>query len=293
MMNQFPGKILIFGEYLVLDNHMGLASPLSSTYCSIYEHSAQTNSILEDTSISKLMKDWIAYCANHGLDFIDLKRWANEAEKTLAIDSNIPIGYGLGSSGALTACIYERYAGKTTKQETTRTRLAKMESFFHGKSSGIDPWVSYSKQSWLFQGSTLHASNEDRIRTFTEECVLVDSGIARNTKSLVERFQVERKNMKGWDEMVELSNTIARSFSAQYGKPLNIQKSMHRLSTVQRRDMAWLIPASIQGLWDEVLANGNAMKLCGAGGGGYFLLHEPVNQCNDLIPKHNLNARNL
>ena len=102
------------------------------------------------------------------------KRWAKEAENTLTIDSNIPIGYGLGSSGAVTACIYERYAVKTTKQETTRTRLAQMESFFHGKSSGIDPWVSYSQQSWLFQGNALHAADEDRIRTFTEECVLVD-----------------------------------------------------------------------------------------------------------------------
>ena len=56
----------------------------------------------------------------------------------------------------------------------------------------------------------------------------------------------------------------------QHNNPLNIPESMHRLSMVQRQDMSWLIPASIQGLWDEVLANGNAMKLCGAGGGGYF-----------------------
>ena len=58
-----------------------------------------------------------------------------------------------------------------------------------------------------------HAIDEDKIRTFTEQCVLVDSGIARNTKSLVERFQVERKKMKGWDEMVDLSNMLAQSFS--------------------------------------------------------------------------------
>ena len=292
-MNRFPGKILLFGEYLVLDNHMGLASPLTSTFCSLHEQSSQTNSMLQDISIPDLMKKWITYCVSHGLDFIDLKRWANEAENTLAIDSNIPIGYGLGSSGALTACIYERYAIKTTKQETTRTRLAKMESFFHGKSSGIDPWVSYSQQSWLFQGSSLRAGDEDRIGTFTEECVLVDSGIARNTKSLVERFQVERKKMKGWDEMVDLSNTLAQSFSPQQNNLLDIQESMHRLSMVQRRDMSWLIPASIQGLWDEVLANGNAMKLCGAGGGGYFLLHDPAKQCNDLITKYHLTVRKL
>lgn len=292
-MEQFPGKILLFGEYLVLDNHMGLASPLTSTYCSLHEHSSQTNSMLEDISIPDLMKDWIAYCVSHGLDFIDLKRWANEAENTLAINSNIPIGYGLGSSGAVTACIYERYAAKTEEQKTTRGRLAQMEGFFHGKSSGIDPWVSYSQQSWLFQGSSLYAVDEDRIKTFTEECVLVDSGISRNTKSLVQRFQVERRQMKGYDEMVDLSNALAQSFNPEHSNPINIQESMHRLSMIQRQDMSWLIPAPIQGLWDEVLANGNAMKLCGAGGGGYFLLHDPAKQCNDLITKHNLTARKL
>ena len=99
--------------------------------------------------------------------------------------------------------------------------------------------------------------------------------------------------MKGWDEMVDLSNMLAQSFSPQQNNLLDIQESMHRLSMVQRRDMSWLIPASIQRLWDEVLANGNAMKLCGAGGGGYFLLHNPAKQCNDLITKHHLTTRKL
>ena len=70
------------------------------------------------------MKDWIAYCVSHGLDFIDLKRWAHDSENRLAIDSNIPIGYGLGSSGAVTACIYDRYVEKSTDQIDTNTPCA-------------------------------------------------------------------------------------------------------------------------------------------------------------------------
>ena len=99
--------------------------------------------------------------------------------------------------------------------------------------------------------------------------------------------------MKGWEEMVDLSNTLAQSFSFQHSNPLNIPESMHRLSIVQRQDMSWLIPASIQGLWDEVLAKGNAMKLCGAGGGGYFLLHDPTQKTIDLVNKYGLTARKL
>lgn len=293
MMERYPGKILLFGEYLVLDNHMGLASPLSSTYCALTDEINPANTLPQNLSISDIMKDWIAYCTDHDLSYINQADWAKDVDQTLSLHSNIPIGYGLGSSGALTACIYARYGEKTNDQNETRKRLAQMESFFHGKSSGIDPWVSFSKQSWLFQGKTLHAVNEDKIAAFTDDCVLIDSGIARNTKSLVARFQMERKQMKGWDEMVEVSNALAQSFTANPTSPINIQESLHRLSVLQRRNMSWLIPETIQGLWDEVLATGNAMKLCGAGGGGYFLLHDPVRQYDDLIAKHNLTARKL
>src|SRR5690606_36364954 len=67
-------------------------------------------------------------------------------------DSSIPQGYGVGSSGALVASIYDKYANDkiTVLDNLTREKLLKlksifslMESFFHGKSSGLDPLNSY------------------------------------------------------------------------------------------------------------------------------------------------------
>ena len=291
-MKQFPGKILIFGEYLVLDHHVGLATPLASTYCSLHKQKAQNPKVSEGISIRELMDNWISYCVKHRLNFLDLKRWQNDVKETLSIDSNIPIGYGLGSSGAITACIYADYGEYTKDQKETRLRLAQMESFFHGKSSGIDPWVSYSKQSWLFQGKELRAVDEDKVSDFTTKCVLIDSGIPRNTKLLVERFQEERKQMEGWQEMVDLSNALAKSF-LHLETPTDIQESIHRLSTLQRENMSWLIPETLQAFWDQVLASGNAMKLCGAGGGGYFLLYDPGRQLKPLIAEHSLTFKTL
>jgi len=71
---------------------------------------------------------------------------------SLYFDSSIPQGYGVGSSGALVAAIYDTYAiDKIEATETlTRDKLLRlkeifslMESFFHGKSSGLDPLNSY------------------------------------------------------------------------------------------------------------------------------------------------------
>ena len=70
----------------------------------------------------------------------------------LYFDSSIPQGYGVGSSGALVAAIYDKYASDkiTVLENLTRDKLLKlksifsmMESFFHGKSSGLDPLNSY------------------------------------------------------------------------------------------------------------------------------------------------------
>ena len=67
-------------------------------------------------------------------------------------DSSIPQGYGVGSSGALVAAIYDEYASDkiTVLENLTRDKLlqlktifSEMESFFHGKSSGLDPLNSY------------------------------------------------------------------------------------------------------------------------------------------------------
>ena len=79
----------------------------------------------------------------------DLKR---DIDQNLHFDSSIPQGYGVGSSGALVAAIYDHYADDkiTVLENLTREKLlrlksifSKMESFFHGKSSGLDPLNSY------------------------------------------------------------------------------------------------------------------------------------------------------
>jgi mevalonate kinase len=56
-------------------------------------------------------------------------------------DSTIPQGYGVGSSGALVAAIYDKYAQDKSRFSRTHSRkiitvkniFSQMESFFHGK----------------------------------------------------------------------------------------------------------------------------------------------------------------
>ena len=70
----------------------------------------------------------------------------------LYFDSSIPQGFGVGSSGALVAAIYDRYATEKINPEENLSRenlialkqiFSQMESYFHGRSSGLIFSVAY------------------------------------------------------------------------------------------------------------------------------------------------------
>src|SRR5690606_29823162 len=82
----------------------------------------------------------------------NLELLQQDIDRGMYFDSSIPQGYGVGSSGALVAAIYDKYANNkiTVLENLTREKLlqlkavfSQMESFFHGKSSGLDPLNSY------------------------------------------------------------------------------------------------------------------------------------------------------
>jgi mevalonate kinase len=115
---------------------------------------------------------------NPELVAFNIQALQNDIDKGMYFDSSIPQGYGVGSSGALVAAIYDKYATQkiTILENLTREKLlalkkifAAMESFFHGKSSGLDPLNSYLSLPILINStesytqnitSVIHASQE-------------------------------------------------------------------------------------------------------------------------------------
>ena len=146
----FYSKILLFGEYGIIEDSKGLSIPYNFFKGALKipetpsEKSKHSNLILFD------------FC-NHlkkikGLVDLDLILFEKHLNEGLYFDSSIPKGYGVGSSGALVAAVYDKYSNNkiTVLENLTREKLlklktifSKMESFFHGKSSCLDPLNSY------------------------------------------------------------------------------------------------------------------------------------------------------
>ena len=156
----FYAKILLFGEYSVIHNSKGLIIPYGHFRG---ELAFLNNNRYTDYDYAKTSNKHLKEFANHlslnkktnKLNVeIDVDAFINDIHKGMFFESTIPQGFGLGSSAALVASVYSKYAKnkvvsskKISSDEINKLKndFSELESFFHGTSSGVDPLNSYIK----------------------------------------------------------------------------------------------------------------------------------------------------
>ena len=199
----FYSKILLFGEYGIIKDSKGLSIPYNF-YKGALKHS-QKHSTLSDES-NTVLKDYYQYLKDIDTSLVRFKldKMASDISDGMYFDSSIPRGYGVGSSGALVAAIYDRYAldKVTVLENLTRDKLlklkvifAEMESFFHGKSSGLDPLNSYLSLPILISSQNdIEATGIPSQNTSGQGAVfLLDSGMVGETAPMVQLFMQKMK----------------------------------------------------------------------------------------------------
>ena len=279
----FYAKILLFGEYGIIENSQGLTLPYSF-YKGCFKFST-LESEFEKKSNESLKKYW-EYLAKLELPEqfrLDLSALKKDIENGLFFDSNIPQGYGVGSSGALVAAIFDRYSvvqhkpeeiGKNELKELKKV-FGELESFFHGKSSGIDPLICYMNLPILIENKEnvgrveIPEENEGKGAIF-----LIDSGVVGETGPMVQIFFEKLKN-EGFrktlkEEFIKYNNACIQSFLNKEMTPFF--KNIKALSKWAYEHFRPMIPDSVFNVWKKGLdTNAYYLKLCGSGGGGYIL----------------------
>ncbi|WP_234110863.1 MULTISPECIES: mevalonate kinase family protein [Chryseobacterium] len=279
----FYAKILLFGEYGIIEDSQGLTLPYSY-YKGTLKFSDLANDF-EKKSNSSLQK-YADYLKNLELTEkfkLHISAFQNDINNGLFFDSNIPQGYGVGSSGALVAAIFEKYSVNKLQPETIskdelkdlKKVFGEMESFFHGKSSGIDPLICYMNLPILIENKenvdkvSIPASAEGKGAIF-----LIDSGMTGETGPMVqiffEKMKTEgfRKTLK--EEFIRYNNACIDAFLKKEMNPLF--RNLKNLSVWAYEHFKPMIPESIVNIWKDGLdTNAYYLKLCGSGGGGYIL----------------------
>ena len=138
----YYAKILLFGEYGIIEDSMGLSIPYHF-FKGNFDFAKEPNEVQKNSN--EIIKEFVAHleslhisgglpCA---LNFVQLQ---TDIHSGLYFDSSIPQGFGVGSSGALVAALYAKYSVSPLKQSDVmvgdnlkklKSTLATMESFFN------------------------------------------------------------------------------------------------------------------------------------------------------------------
>lgn len=266
----FFAKLLLFGEYLLLHGAPALAVPIAA-FGGDWAWSGAGET--PDVFAERLQ----AFAESENLRSIsglDVAAFAEDLQRGLYFSSTIPVGYGLGSSGALVAAVYARYyrGAVPADLKLLQNTLAGLERFFHGSSSGIDPLTSFVGQPLL-----LTTDRVERFagRAWTEAPVvfLLDTEQPRQTRPLVEWFAAQR-GTASFVHILETALIPAHKTlldAWQRADHTAFWPALERFSALQRRYLQPMV-AGLDTLWGDALTQHDFyLKLCGAGGGGFAL----------------------
>jgi len=280
----FYSKILLFGEYGIIKDSKGLSIPYN-----FFNGALKVDENPDEKAVrsNKNLRSFLEYLKtiDNSLVRFDFDRLEKDIDSGMYFDSSIPQGYGVGSSGALVAAIYDQYAKDkiTVLENLTRDKLlrlktifSEMESFFHGKSSGLDPLNSYLSIPILINSKDdIEATGIPSQKSNGKGAVfLIDSGIVGETAPMVSIF-MENMKQEGFRNMLKdqfIKHTDACVEDFLKGDIKSLFNNTKQLSKVVLSNFKPMIPKPFHDLWKKGLeTNDYYLKLCGSGGGGYIL----------------------
>ena len=264
----YPAKLLLFGEHTVLQGSQALALPLPK-----FGGSWQFS---DDKTLQYNLSDFMIYLKNlveKSEISLNTEGGTNLLSQGLHFKSNIPNGYGVGSSGALVAALYDVFCeNKTTNLAELKMILGRMESFFHGESSGFDPLVCYIQKPVLIKKDRSLAVLEDIKNDVS--IFLLDTGIPRKGENMIRLFSEKSQNTAFKDLVINdlLPNIDDAIACFLQNEPNLLFETVHKISLFQYRYFPEAVPLSHKNVWLEGLnSDVYKLKLCGSGGGGFIL----------------------
>jgi mevalonate kinase len=272
----FYGKVLLFGEHIIHLGGRGLAVPAPVFHGRFR--------FAKDQTAAQSLSTWADWITSQPelAKGIDTASFFADIQRGMYFDSNIPQGYGAGSSGALTAAVYHSYRKNKSRisTEEIKDQLSRLESFFHGKSSGLDPLVSFLNYPISISENEIRKvalpQGKDHTAVF-----LLDTQMARSTGDWVKLFlqkcrQPDFKRMIS-ESMIPVNENCIQTLLTN--KQNALFNSLQLLSQLQFDYMREFIPEHLHNLWHQSLMRKEyKLKICGAGGGGFMLCFTSLTQ---------------
>lgn len=272
MRTLYYSKVILFGEYSMIFDATALMVPLQQ-FSARWKLSKLTmlRAKKSNESICRF-RDYLADIKNISAS-IDIDALSRDLNFGLNLSSNVPSGYGLGSSGTLVAAVYDRYAKLHTNDlMELKSIFGQMESFFHGSSSGIDPLQCYLGKPFRISPQGVELVNGGFLKRDIHIC-LIDTKIKSNTRPLVQHFKEQRQ-----DEA--FLSAFQRDYVPHVTDCINnlidglneaFFASLTKLTEAQLLFLRPMITENTLHLFEQDYDFHFGVKISGSGGGGYVL----------------------
>lgn len=277
-MKKYPAKILLFGEHTVNLGSQALAMPLP-----LYGGSwAFSKNEIEGNEVPHFNREkWVGKLLKYaeyldGVDFnLNTEQFKKELSAGLFFDSDVPLGYGAGSSGALVAGVFDRYyiGEKIEDLSILKNGFSQMENFFHGKSSGTDPLICYLNSAVVLSKKEIRKI-ELRRMPLPYQLFLLDTKIERQATPFIEWFLEKNKDAdfrrKINRDYLPKVNLAIESFIDNDWPTLFYD--FHKVGEFHFFNFKKMIPDTFLEICKAAVESEYfKLKICGAGGGGFIL----------------------
>lgn len=273
MRERYYSKVILFGEYSMIFDATALMIPLTKFSAQWrFAPSLSAQGVAASNASLQRFSDYLS-TLDDIKENIDFQRLNRDIAHHLYLDSNVPSGYGLGSSGTLVAAVYDGYAKqKTSDYLKLKSIFGQMESYFHGSSSGIDPLQCYLGRPFKITPKNVEILKEGLLDKEIRIC-LIDTKIKSNTKPLVNYFKAQREDPLFLQRFQkEYVPYVKKSLNALIWSDKEVFfNSLKRITKGQLEFLRPMITDNTLSLFEADYDFHFGVKISGSGGGGYVL----------------------
>lgn len=253
------GKLILCGEHAVVYGHPALAVAVNQgATVRLRAVEGPTHVVSPSIDDPRLLEAVISIVGESG--------WA------VTIESDLPIGKGMGSSAAIAVALVRAFAhsqGQSISLDEVYAKAYAAEAAFHGTPSGLDHAVASRGGMLWFERGPPTVMRPAPVPQFP--VVVIDSGSAGNTKDMVNGVLSRRPAV---DPILAAIGDLVPKVHAALLDPASLGPLLlenHGLL----KDLGVSTPVLDQ-LVDLAMAHGaHGAKMAGAGGGGVVLAVTP------------------
>lgn len=217
---------------------------------------------------------------------LEKKHIENRKGATLTIESNIPIGCGMGSSSAIIAStimvLCAQYRVKIPLLEFFNL-VFEIEKFFHGTPSGVDPYITVHGGTIKFHNKKAEILPTPKFPLFLAHTGRPES----STGQCVAKVKETHGKTAIWTQFAETTREMINAIKSKNKNAFcaSIRQNHRLLKKIG------VVPPAVQNFISDIEALNGAAKITGAGsikgnGGGMVLI------CMDRPPLQLLKAYN-